>query len=70
MIMAYDHMVSLTRTDGSRRIFHVYGRPLPKRDEVITLPVDGRRIKARILESIRDPDAPADEAVAIETVEA
>jgi hypothetical protein len=64
--MAYDHTVSLTRRDGSRRTFHVYGRPLPKRDEVITLPVDGRPIKARILESIHHTEA-ADEAVALET---
>ena len=68
--MAHDHMVSLTRKDGSRRIFHVYGRPLPKSDEVITLPVDGRPIKARILRSVRDTDTRADEAVAVETVEA
>lgn len=68
--MAYDHMVSLTREDESRRIFHVYGRPLPKRDEVITLPVDGRPIKARILSSVRDPDTQADEAIAVETVDA
>jgi len=67
--MAYDHMVSLTRTDGSRRIFHVYGRPLPKRDEVITLPVDGRLIKARILQSTHHTETLANEAVAIETVQ-
>ena len=68
--MAYDHMVSLTREDGSRRIFHVYGRPLPKRDEVITLPVDGQPIKARILRSIHESDTQADEAIAVETVDA
>jgi hypothetical protein len=67
--MAYDHMVSLTRTDGSRRIFHVCGRPLPKGDDVITLPVDGRAIKARILRSVRDADTRADEAIAVEAVE-
>jgi non-ribosomal peptide synthetase component E (peptide arylation enzyme) len=67
--MAYDHMVSLTRIDGSRRIFHVHGRPTPKRDEVITLPVDGRPIKAQILWSVRDPETQADEAVAVETME-
>jgi hypothetical protein len=66
--MANDHMVSLTRGDGSRRTFHVYGRPLPKRDEVITLPVDGRLIKARILQSPHHTEA-GDEAIALETVE-
>jgi hypothetical protein len=42
---------------------------LPKRDEVITLPVDGRPIKARIVESIRHTETRTDEAVALETVE-
>ena len=68
--MAHDHMVSLTRKDGSRKIFHVYGRPLPKSDEVITLPVDGQPIKARILQSIHHTDTRADEAVAVEILEA
>jgi hypothetical protein len=68
--MADDHMVSLTRKDGFRGIFHVYGRPLPNRDDVITLPVDGRPIKARIVQSIRETETQVDEAVAIETVEA
>jgi hypothetical protein len=71
MIMANDHTVSLTRKDGSRRTFHIYGRSTPKRDDVITLPVDGRLIKARILRSIHDNETQADEAVAaVETVEA
>ena len=46
--MTSDHGVSLTRKDGSIRIFHVYGRQPPNRDEEITLPVDGRLIKARV----------------------
>jgi hypothetical protein len=68
--MAYDHTVSFTRKDGSRRIFHVYGRPTPRRDDVITLPVDGRPIKARILRRIHDNETQADEVVAVETIEA
>jgi hypothetical protein len=68
--MAYGHMVSLTRKDGSRRIFHIYGRPLPKSDDAIRLPVDGRAIKARIVQSIYHPETRADEAVAVETLEA
>ena len=42
------HDVVLVRSDGSKRIFRVYGRPLPERGETITLPVDGRSIKARV----------------------
>jgi hypothetical protein len=40
--------VLLVGGDGSKRIFRIYGRPLPKSGETITLPVDGRLIKARI----------------------
>ena len=40
--MTSDHGVSLTRKDGSIRIFHLYGRQPPNRDQEITLPVDGR----------------------------
>jgi hypothetical protein len=40
--------VMLVRSDGSKRIFRVYGRPLPESGQTITLPVDGRLIKARV----------------------
>jgi hypothetical protein len=40
--------VLLVRSDGSKRIFRIYGRPLPKSGETIALPVDGRLIKARV----------------------
>jgi len=43
-----DHGVSLTRRDASIRIFHLYGRQPPNRDEEITLPVGGGLIKARV----------------------
>jgi hypothetical protein len=69
MIMAYDHMVSLRRKDGSRGTFHVYGRPTPKCADVITLPIDGRLIKARVVKLIHDTETLADEAVAFETME-
>jgi hypothetical protein len=42
------HDVLLVRTDGSNRIFRIYGRPLPESGQTITLPVDGRLIKARV----------------------
>jgi hypothetical protein len=46
--MRLDYTVSVTRNDGSQRVFHVYGLPPPHRDEVIALPVDGEWIKAKI----------------------
>jgi hypothetical protein len=42
------HDVLLLRSDGSKRIFRIYGRPLPESGQTITLPVDGRSIKARV----------------------
>jgi hypothetical protein len=42
------HDVVLIRTDGSVRNFRIYGRPTPKRGDTITLPVDGRLIRARV----------------------
>jgi hypothetical protein len=42
------HDVLLVRTDGSKRIFRIYGRPLPESGQTIALPVEGRLIKARV----------------------
>ena len=42
------HDVVLHRSDGSKRIFRIYGRPLPESREIIRLPVDGQLIKARV----------------------
>jgi hypothetical protein len=49
--MRNDYDVVLTRKDGSVRHFHIYGTPAPKGGDVITLPVEGQVIKARINES-------------------
>ena len=46
--MTSTHDVVLTRTDGSVRNFRVYGRSTPNGGDTITLPVDGRLIKARV----------------------
>jgi hypothetical protein len=46
--VTYTHAVVLTRTDGSVRNFRVYGRPTPNGGDTITLPVDGRLIRARV----------------------
>jgi hypothetical protein len=42
------HDVLLTRSDGSKRKFRIYGRPMPESGDTITLPVDGRLIEARV----------------------
>ena len=42
------HNVLLVRSDGSKRTFRIYGRPLPESGETIMLPVDGRSVMARV----------------------
>jgi hypothetical protein len=48
--MNYDCDVLLTRKDGSVRNFRLYGKPTPHQGDIITLPVDGGIVKARISE--------------------
>lgn len=48
--MKNDYDVELTRKDGSVRSFRIYGQPTPKGGDVITLPVEGQVVKARITE--------------------
>jgi hypothetical protein len=48
--MSYDYDVVLTRKDGSVRNFRIFGQPIPSGGDIISLPVDGRVIKARINE--------------------
>ena len=43
-----EHDVLLTRKDGSAKRFRIYGRSPPKVGDIITLPIDGQLIKARI----------------------
>ena len=45
---ARTHDVVLTRTDGSVRKFRIYGRPMPGKGDLITLPVDGQLITASV----------------------
>ena len=40
--------IVLTRKDGSERHFRIYGRSAPNVGEIVTLPVDGQLVKARI----------------------
>jgi hypothetical protein len=46
--MSYDYDVVLTCKDGSIRNFRIYGQPRPNGGDIISLPVDGRVVKARI----------------------
>lgn len=71
--MTYDaltHDVLLAGRDGSKRKFRIYGRPMPEDGDMITLPVDGRLVRARVILSAETPEReqPAD-AEAIELVE-
>ena len=43
-----EHDVVLTRKDGSAKHFCIYGRSAPNVGDIVTLPIDGRLIKARI----------------------
>ena len=49
------HDLLLRRKDGSVRCFRVYDRPAPK-GGVITLPIDGRLIKASVQGSPKEPE--------------
>jgi hypothetical protein len=61
--MGMDYMVSVTRKDGSQRVFHVYGQPKPRPGDEIALPAEGKFTRAK-LDILGDPDAA--EAVARE----
>jgi hypothetical protein len=50
------HDVVLTRRDGSVRQFRIYGRPMPGKGDVITLPVDGQLITARVSVPLENPE--------------
>jgi hypothetical protein len=43
-----EHDVLLTRQDSSKMHFRIYGRPIPHIGDIVTLPIDGHLIKARI----------------------
>jgi len=45
-----EHDLVLTRKDGSARHFRIYGRSAPNVGDIVTLPIDGQMIKARISE--------------------
>jgi hypothetical protein len=43
-----EHDLVLTRKDGSARHFRIYGRSAPNVGDIVTLPINGQLIKARI----------------------
>ena len=53
---ARTHDVMLTRRDGSVRKFRIYGRPMPGKRDVITLPVDGQLIIGRVSATSENPE--------------
>jgi hypothetical protein len=46
--MSNDFDVVLTRKDGSVKNIRIYGQPRPNEGDVITLPINGQVVKARI----------------------
>ncbi len=61
------HDVVLARGDGSKRKFRIYGRPMPRYGDTITLPVDGELIRTRVTVSSDKPEK--DQSVDAELVE-
>jgi hypothetical protein len=54
-----DHDLRLTRKDSSVRYLHIYDRPTPRHGDVVTLPIDGKLIKASVKASVKDsPEGP------------
>jgi hypothetical protein len=53
---ARTHDVVLSRGDGSIRKFRIYGRPMPRNGDIVTLPVDGRLITARVSAPSENPE--------------
>jgi hypothetical protein len=46
-----EHDIVLTRKDGSTKHFRIYGGSTPNVGDIVTLPIDGQLIKARIGET-------------------
>lgn len=67
---AVTHDVVLARGDGCERRFRIYGRPVPEKGDVVTLPVDGQFLSARVVVCSASPKTPQSPDVkAIELVE-
>jgi hypothetical protein len=66
--MRQDYDVQLTRKDGSVRNFRIFGQSPPHGGDVVTLPVDGQIVKARITEPSysSEADQSPDQAGAVE----
>jgi hypothetical protein len=52
-----EHDVVLTRKDGSAKYLRIYGRPTPNVGDIVTLPVDRKLVKARVVQSVDHIDA-------------
>ena len=51
-----DHDLRITLKDGSIRYFHVYDRPTPNEGDIVTLPIDGRLVKASVKGTPEEPE--------------
>jgi hypothetical protein len=64
---AVTHDVLLVRGNGSKRRFRIFGRPMPAHGNMITLPVDGHLIRARV--TVRSEAAEMEQSVDAKRVE-
>ena len=65
-----EHDLLLTRQDGSKKHFRIYGRPIPHIGDIVSLPIDGHLIKARIGEIHGVASSKADTFRSIDHVDA
>jgi hypothetical protein len=54
-----EHDVMLTRQDRSKKHFRIYGRPTPTVGEIVTLPIHGHLVRARVgeIQRVASPGA-------------
>jgi len=66
--MSCDYDLVLTRKDGTVSNFRIYGQAKPNGGDILTLPVRGRVIKARVSEPLQESgvDQPVGRADAME----
>jgi len=65
-----EHDVVLTRQDGSKTHFRIYGQPIPNVGDIVTLPINGHLIEARVGEIHSVASSKADTFRSIDHVDA
>jgi hypothetical protein len=65
-----EHDILLTRKDGSARRFRIYGSGRPNLGDIVTLPIDGRMIKARVGKADAIPSSAPDKVETVNELDA